>query len=147
MRLAPIAAIAVLALAACAQRQAPPPPDPTAPARAAFGDHVETFQGKPLADMEKAFGPPTSRRPAQDGGEVVAWARKSETTLNDGKVVPLDCTITAFVDTKGLVSGIFGGGSIVYCAQVFVPQAKPAPAPPGLQPPAGLPPPPPVIGQ
>lgn len=130
-----------IALTGCAQRRdATPAPDPTAPARAAFGDHMEPFQGKPLTEMLAVFGPPSSRRPARDGGEVVAWARKGETTV-DGKVIPQDCTVTAFVDTQGLVSGIFGGGNILYCSKSFVP------LPQALRPAAALPPPPPVIGQ
>ncbi|WP_119780319.1 hypothetical protein [Oleomonas cavernae] len=134
-------AITGLALAACAQRrEAAPAPDPTAPARAAFGDHMEPFQGQPLDEMLAVFGPPSSRRPAQEGGEVVAWARKGETTV-DGRVIPQDCTVTAFVDTKGLVSGIFGGGNILYCSKSFVP------LPQALRPAAALPPLPPVIGQ
>ncbi|MFZ2870681.1 hypothetical protein [Zavarzinia sp.] len=128
MRPAPFA-VSVLAtlllVAGCARqppRAAAPVPDLTAPARAAFGDHMELYQGKPVTTLEKDFGPPSRQRPASDGGTIAIWSRKGEAMV-DGKAVAQDCEVTAFVDPAGIVSGIFGGGNIIYCAKVFVPPA------------------------
>lgn len=139
MRLALIALLAApLALGACAQKRAPAPaPDVLTPARAAFGNYVEGFHGKPVADAIKAFGEPTSRRPASDGGEIVVWSRKGE-AVADGRTIPQQCDVTAFLDPKGVISGAFAGGNILFCQDSFVPKPKP---------PEGLPPPPPAIGQ
>ncbi|PWR25141.1 hypothetical protein [Zavarzinia aquatilis] len=122
LRLVPVL-VALLCAAGCARqtpRAAAPAPDRTAPARAAFGDHMEKYQGQPLTALIRDFGPPSRQRPASDGGTIAVWSRKGETTV-DGKTFAQDCEVTAFVDPAGTVSGIFGGGNIVYCAKEFVP--------------------------
>lgn len=114
---------ASLVVSACAKPAPPvaaPAPDRTAPARAAFGDHMERFQGKPVTEMERAFGPPSRQRPSSDGGTLAIWSRKGEAKV-DGKTIAQDCEVTAFVDPAGSVSGIVGGGNIIFCAKEFVP--------------------------
>ena len=146
-RLVPVL-VALLCAAGCA-RQAPraaaPAPDRTAPARAAFGDHMERYQGQPVGALVKDFGEPSRQRPASDGGTIAIWSRKGETMV-DGKPIAQDCEVTAFVDPAGIVSGIFGGGNILYCAKEFVPPTAvrdsagelfsgPQTSPPGAAPP------------
>ncbi|MDD3443975.1 MAG: hypothetical protein PHS60_01075 [Zavarzinia sp.] len=125
--------ILTLSLVACAKpRRAEPPapaPDLTAPARAAFGDHMERYQGRPLSAMVHDFGAPTRQRPGSDGGTIAIWSRAEEIVV-DGKTVPQDCEVTAFIDTDGRIAGIFGGGSILYCAKVFVPPSVAITPPP-----------------
>ncbi len=118
-----------LTLAACAGRRppaAPPPrPDPTAPARAAFGDALEAYQGQPLAAMQATFGAPSETRAMADGGTVSIWDRLGETTDKDGQTVKLDCRITVIADAKAVVTAVFGGGSTLFCAREFPPVQGP----------------------
>ncbi|PWR22115.1 hypothetical protein [Zavarzinia compransoris] len=131
-------ALAALGLGAagCAKpvRPAPqaPAPDPTATARAAFGDHMERYYTKPKADLVRDYGPPTTERPASDGGTIAVWSRDGEAMV-EGKPIPQDCDVTAFIDTTGKVAGIVAGGNILFCARSFVP-----PAPPQVTPPAAF---------
>jgi hypothetical protein len=125
-----LAALALVA-AGCAKPGAPPPaaapaPDRTAPARAAFGDHMERFYGKPKTDLIRAFGPPSSERPASDGGTIAVWSRDGEAMV-EGKPLAQDCDVTAFIDPAGKVSGIVAGGNILFCAKSFVPPAGASP--------------------
>lgn len=100
-------------------------PDPTAPARAAFGDALEAYHGHPLAEMAAAFGPPASTKAMADGGSVTIWERQGETAVDAGKPVKLDCRITVIADGAGLVTGVFGGGSTLFCAREFPPVQGP----------------------
>ncbi|MFA5121405.1 hypothetical protein [Zavarzinia sp.] len=123
-----IAATAIaLVLAACAKPAPPPGPDRAAEARAAFGDQLEAYQGKPFADLVTSYGEPTTRKPASDGGTVAVWSRRGNAIV-DGKEIVQDCDVTAFVDQKGVVSGIVAGGSTLFCARSFVPTRREAPA-------------------
>ena len=125
------AALALVA-AGCAKPGAPPPPpapDRTAPARAAFGDHMERFYGKPKADLVRAYGPPTSERPASDGGTIAVWSRDGEAMV-EGKPLAQDCEVSAFIDPSGKVSGIVAGGNILFCAKSFVPPGGASPVAP-----------------
>lgn len=81
---------------------------------------MERYQGQPVGALIEDFGPPSRQRPSSDGGTIAIWTRKGETMV-EGKAVAQDCEVTAFIDPAGTISGIFGGGNILYCAKVFVP--------------------------
>ncbi|MCF4165983.1 hypothetical protein L2U69_10040 [Zavarzinia compransoris] len=133
----PVLSFAVLCAAlmtgACAKpRPAPAPqpaPDVTAPARAAFGDHMERYHGGPLTRMIDELGPPTQQRDSSDGGKIAVWRRKGEVMVK-GEAVDQQCDVTALVGPGGKVDGIVGGGNILFCVDSFVPPSVAVTPPP-----------------
>lgn len=89
---------------------------------------LEAYHGHALGDMTASFGPPASTKPMADGGSVSVWERTGEAVNDDGETVKLDCRITVIADSAAVITGVFGGGSTLFCAREF-PAAAAEPAP------------------